>query len=158
MGTRPRHSARAASRRACPQRIDGPAADATQFDSEALWQQVHPQVGPGDRVLIVRGRSRPAARKPGHGRDWLARQIAAAGGHVDFVVAYERGAPQLSADAFGAGPPGGPRRLPLAARAAPKPSPTWSSRCRSTTGAPPAHWPPTRVLRRQPTTPALAGA
>ncbi|MBP6754280.1 MAG: uroporphyrinogen-III synthase, partial [Alicycliphilus sp.] len=29
----------------------------------------------------------------GTGRDWLAQQITAAGGRVDFVVAYTRGAP-----------------------------------------------------------------
>lgn len=78
--------------------IDGPAAHAPQFDSEALWEQVHTQVRPGDRILIVRGRSAGVHETQGSGRDWLARQIEAAGGHVDFVVAYERGAPQLSAD------------------------------------------------------------
>ena len=83
--------------------IDGPAADAAQFDSEALWQQVRGQIGPGSRVLIVRGRSATPdgahESAQGTGRDWLAQQITAAGGSVDFVVAYQRGAPQLSADA-----------------------------------------------------------
>ncbi|MFY3385266.1 uroporphyrinogen-III synthase [Paracidovorax sp. MALMAid1276] len=79
--------------------IDGPAADAAQFDSEALWQQVGTQVRPGDRVLIVRGRSDGVHDSGvGTGRDWLARQIEAAGGVVDYVVAYERGAPTFSAD------------------------------------------------------------
>ncbi len=78
--------------------IDGPAAHAPQFDSEALWEQVHAQVRPGDRILIVRGRSAGVHETQGSGRDWLARQIEAAGGHVDFVVAYERGAPQLSVE------------------------------------------------------------
>ena len=84
-----------------PRQIDGPAADAAQFDSEALWQQVQHQIVPGSRVLIVRGRS--ATHEGAHesalgtGRDWLAQQITAAGGHVDFVVAYQRGAPQFSA-------------------------------------------------------------
>lgn len=81
--------------------IDGPAADAAQFDSESLWQQVRRQIAPGDRVLIVRGRSAStgAAHEPtqGNGRDWLAQQIAAAGGAVDFVVAYERAAPHFNA-------------------------------------------------------------
>lgn len=81
-------------------RIDGPAPDAPQFDSEALWQQVAPQVRPGDRVLIVRGRSHSSGEQEhapqGQGRDWLARQIEAAGGQVDFVVSYQRGAPHLS--------------------------------------------------------------
>lgn len=81
--------------------IDGPAPDAAQFDSEALWQQVKNQIRPGDRVLIVRGHSATAedAHESAHGtgRDWLARQITAAGGHVDFVVAYQRGAPTFNA-------------------------------------------------------------
>ena len=81
--------------------IDGPAPDAAQFDSEALWQQVREQIGPGDRVLIVRGRSatpEDAHESPqGSGRDWLAQQITAAGGQVDFVVAYQRGAPRFNA-------------------------------------------------------------
>lgn len=79
------------------ERVDGPAPDAPQFDSEALWQQVHPQVQPGDRILIVRGRSAGVHENQGSGRDWLARQIEAAGAQVDFVVAYERVAPHLSA-------------------------------------------------------------
>ena len=78
------------------ERIDAPGADAAQFDSEALWQVVAPQIGPGDRVLIVRGANAPTA-EGGNGREWLARQIAAAGGAVDFVAAYERGAPCLDA-------------------------------------------------------------
>ena len=81
--------------------IDGPAADAPQFDSEALWQQVAAQIRPGDRVLIVRGRSATPQgahdSSQGNGRDWLARQIEAAGGMVEFVVAYQRGAPHFSA-------------------------------------------------------------
>ena len=80
-----------------PDRIDGPAPDAPQFDSESLWQQVAPQVQPGDRVLIVRGRSGGVHdNAQGTGREWLARQIAAAGGQVEFVVVYERRAPTLS--------------------------------------------------------------
>ena len=79
------------------QHIDAPAADAAQFDSEALWQVVAPQIGPGDRVLIVRGGTTPGA-EGGSGREWLAQQITAAGGAVDFVAAYERGAPQFDAD------------------------------------------------------------
>ena len=81
-----------------PDCIDGPAPDAPQFDSEALWQQVAAQVQPGDRVLIVRGRSGGVPESAqGSGRDWLARQIEAAGGTVEFVVAYQRGAPRFSA-------------------------------------------------------------
>ena len=77
-------------------RIDIPALDAAQFDSESLWAVVHGQIGPGDRVLIVRGTEAGAAEQ-GTGRDWLARQIQAAGGQVDFVVAYTRGAPAWDA-------------------------------------------------------------
>ncbi|WP_431152273.1 uroporphyrinogen-III synthase [Acidovorax facilis] len=80
--------------------IDGPAPDAPQFDSEALWQQVSGQIRPGDCVLIVRGRSstpKGVHESLGNGRDWLARQIEAAGGTVEFVVAYQRGAPHFSA-------------------------------------------------------------
>jgi uroporphyrinogen-III synthase len=71
--------------------IDGPAHDAPQFDSEALWKQVGGQLAPGDRVLIVRGQSGGTAEAPeGTGRDWLARQIESAGASVDFVAAYQR--------------------------------------------------------------------
>lgn len=74
-------------------RIDVPAEDAGQFDSEALWQIVRPQLGAGTRVLIVRGGDadgRPA------GRDWLALEIAAAGARHDTVVAYRRVPPDWS--------------------------------------------------------------
>lgn len=73
-------------------RIDCPAHDAVQFDSEALWAQVHDQITPGDRVLIVRG-AEADAPPHGTGRDWLAQHIQAAGGQVEFVVAYTRSAP-----------------------------------------------------------------
>lgn len=76
--------------------IDIPALNATQFDSESLWAEVHGQIGPGSRVLIVRGTEAGAAEQ-GTGRDWLAQQIQAAGGQVDFVVAYTRGAPDWNA-------------------------------------------------------------
>ncbi len=77
-------------------RIDTPCANAEQFDSETLWQVVAPQIAAGDRVLIVRGSNTPAA-EGGNGREWLAGRITAAGGAVDFVAAYERGAPRLDA-------------------------------------------------------------
>lgn len=76
-------------------RIDSPPADASQFDSEALWRVVAPQIGADDRVLIVRGASAPST-PGGNGRDWLAARIAEAGGSVDFVAAYERRAPIFS--------------------------------------------------------------
>ena len=75
--------------------IDCPAADAVQFDSESLWEQVRSQITPGDRVLIVRGGEADAPAH-GSGREWLAQQIKAAGGEVDFVVAYTRSAPQFT--------------------------------------------------------------
>ncbi|MFZ3161479.1 MAG: uroporphyrinogen-III synthase [Rhodoferax sp.] len=79
--------------------LDTPPEQAGQFDSEALWRQVHPQVQPGDRVLIVRGDSvTPDARSlvdndQGVGREWLAERLRQSGAQVDFVVAYQRGAP-----------------------------------------------------------------
>jgi len=77
-----------------PQRIDAPGPEARQFDSEALWQRVGNSVPAGARVLIVRGAD---ANGQSAGRDWLARQLAAVGAVADFVVAYERRAPQLNA-------------------------------------------------------------
>jgi len=88
--------------------VDAPPVAGGQFDSEALWQQVHQQVTPGTRVLIVRGDTSgagdPAADQPigvaastqntpGVGRDWLAQRLQQAGAAVDFVVAYQRSAP-----------------------------------------------------------------
>lgn len=85
-----------------PHMMDSPPEQAGQFDSEALWQQVHTQVKPGDRVLIVRGDSLAAdgtsvaEGDSGVGRDWLARRLTEVGAQVDFVVAYQRGAPVWS--------------------------------------------------------------
>jgi uroporphyrinogen-III synthase len=76
-----------------PERVDAPSADAAQFDSEALWQRVAPQVQAGQRVLIVRGGD---AQGRVAGRHWLAEQLQAAGVVVDQVVAYRRAAPTLS--------------------------------------------------------------
>jgi uroporphyrinogen-III synthase len=73
-------------------RIDAPAVDAAQFDSEALWARVRGQLCPGQRVLIVRGGDGDGRSV---GRDWLAAQLASAGVAVDRVVAYRRIAPQL---------------------------------------------------------------
>jgi uroporphyrinogen-III synthase len=80
------------------QQIDAPAADSSQFDSEALWAVVAECVraaqahGPA-RVLIVRGAD---AQGQMVGRDWLALQLEAAGLQVLQVVAYVRRAPVLS--------------------------------------------------------------
>lgn len=79
-------------------RIVAPPADAAQFDSEALWQLVASRVGPGARVLIVRGAdAADGGNGQGAGRDWFARQVTLAGGTVDFVVSYQRLRPQLDA-------------------------------------------------------------
>jgi len=80
--------------------MDSPAADAAQFDSEALWQRVSAQVQRGKPVLIVRGldvNTQPDAALNGTGRDWLAQQLQVAGASVQFVVAYERRAPEWTA-------------------------------------------------------------
>ena len=75
--------------------IDAPAADAGQFDSEALWQVIGQRDWQGRRVLIVRGQS---AGAPGatSGRDWIVRQWHDAGATVDFVGVYQRRAPSLN--------------------------------------------------------------
>jgi uroporphyrinogen-III synthase len=91
--------------------IDGPAPDAAQFESESLWQNVHAQIRPGDRVLIVRGASpAPAAATPstqGAGRDWLAARLREAGAEVELLAVYERQLPQWT-----------PQQLELARQAA----------------------------------------
>lgn len=82
-------------------RIDAPPADASQFDSEALWPVVAPQLRAGMRILIVRGASvaDPSVATPaqGNGREWLIRQCEQAGVAVQTVAAYERHAPDWSA-------------------------------------------------------------
>jgi uroporphyrinogen-III synthase len=74
--------------------IDAPPDDAAQFDSEALWTRVRPQVQPGARVLLVRGGDAAGAAT---GRDWLARRIEGAGGVVETLVAYRRLPPSFGA-------------------------------------------------------------
>jgi uroporphyrinogen-III synthase len=83
--------------------IDAPAANAAQFDSEALWAEVGPQVRSGFRVLVVRGAQGDSPGSlEGVGRDWFAAQVRAAGGVVEFVVAYQRRCPVLTPqDAIG---------------------------------------------------------
>ncbi len=75
--------------------IDAPPADSPQFDSEALWRQVSAQVGPGDRVLLVRGAG-PTGEAAG--RDWLADRLKQAGAKVEAVAAYVRLRPQWTAE------------------------------------------------------------
>ena len=72
------------------ERIDAPAADAEQFDSENLWRKVQGQLQPGDRLLLVSGGD---GEGRGQGRDWLLQQLQDGGVGVDTVVAYTRGAP-----------------------------------------------------------------
>jgi len=82
--------------------IDMPPADAAQLDSEALWavvshQVMSPRPGSSMSVLLVRGSDAQAPLDAaGHGRDWLAQQLTAAGAQVAFVVAYQRLAPPWS--------------------------------------------------------------
>ena len=77
-----------------PDRIDAPAADAEQFDSEALWQQVHGQLRAGDRLLLVRGADDQGRSR---GRDWLAERLAQQGVQVETVAAYARRRPAWTA-------------------------------------------------------------
>jgi uroporphyrinogen-III synthase len=65
-----------------------PAADAPQFDSEALWERLRERDWRGARVAIVRGDG---------GRDWLARTLAEHGAQMSFVQAYRRSAPAADA-------------------------------------------------------------
>ena len=80
--------------------IDAPDAQAEQFDSESLWEQVRFQVGSGFQLLVVRGGRADALSpvsppvSPGIGREWLAEQVESAGGSVGWLLAYVRGAPQ----------------------------------------------------------------
>ena len=78
-------------------RIDQPTSDAAQFDSEALWSVVRPQVVPGWRVLVVRGELDAPAdvsmNGRGAGREWLADQCRAAGAVVHMCAAYKRQTP-----------------------------------------------------------------
>ncbi len=66
-----------------------PAADASQFDSEALWQRLRQETWQRASVLIVRGDG---------GREWLADTMHSHGAEVSFVSAYRRSAPSLSGE------------------------------------------------------------
>ncbi len=85
--------------------IDAPDALAAQFDSEALWAVVQARVLSGWRVLVVRGNTGAqsadeSSAATGVGRDWFAARLSGQGAAVEFLVAYERRAPQLSANAL----------------------------------------------------------
>ena len=76
----------AALRAAGVQQIEEPAADAPQFDTEALWARLATRRWRGARVLVVRGED---------GRDWLAETLRAQGAEVNFLAAYRRVPPVL---------------------------------------------------------------
>ena len=78
--------------------IDAPPPDATQFDSESLWQVVGQRDWRGAKVLIVRGKGDASEGSAGTGRDWLTQQWRVAGSMVDVVSSYERRAPRLTAE------------------------------------------------------------
>ena len=78
----------AALRSAGVRLIEEPAADAPQFDTEALWARLAGQPWLGAQVLIVRGEG---------GRDWFADTLRAQGAAVTFVAAYRRLPPTLDA-------------------------------------------------------------
>ena len=71
-----------------PGRIVEPAADAPQFDSDALWCVLQAMPWHGKAVLIVRGDG---------GRDLLAERLRSAGARVVHLEAYRRAAPVLDA-------------------------------------------------------------
>jgi uroporphyrinogen-III synthase len=69
--------------------IAAPAADAAQFDSRALWNELREHDWRGARALIVRGEE---------GREWLADTLRSAGAGVDLLDAYRRAPPLWDAD------------------------------------------------------------
>lgn len=70
-------------------RLDAVPASAAQMDSDALWPLVAAQVGPGWRLLVVRGVSDDGAQ----GRDGLLQRVCAAGGRAESLLAYRRAPP-----------------------------------------------------------------
>lgn len=81
--------------------VDAPGPESQQFDSEALWAVVGGQIGPGYRVLIVRGTGSSRSESSlgeGQGRDWFAKQVTRVGGQVEYVVSYQRVEVRLAGD------------------------------------------------------------
>ncbi len=72
--------------------IDSPAADAPQFDSEALWDQIKCRDWQQKKAVVVRGRN-PDGQL---GRPMMATQLRAAGAEVLDVAVYERRLPLWS--------------------------------------------------------------
>lgn len=74
------------------------ATAAGLFDSQALWAQVKTQIpgngGAGASVLLVRGANDQGQYE---GNPWLAQQLQQAGVQVLSVLAYQRQAPQATA-------------------------------------------------------------
>ncbi len=68
--------------------VVAPAADAPQFDSEALWRRLRGHDWRQAPVLIVRGDG---------GREWLADTLALHGAQVELLAAYRREAPRWTA-------------------------------------------------------------
>ena len=75
--------------------IDSPPVNAQQFDTEALWQEVQHKISLDRAVLVLRGSdsSHPESADEGVGRDWLIKQLEAAGVRVDSVAVYQRQIP-----------------------------------------------------------------
>ncbi len=75
--------------------IDAPPTDATQFDTEALWQVVHTGIKTDKPVLILRGSEADQmdTSAQGVGRDWLMQQLAQAGVAVHTLAVYVRACP-----------------------------------------------------------------
>lgn len=77
------------------QAIDAPDDSAAQYDTEALWQVVGPHLKQDQPVLILRGSEaeHSDASSEGVGRDWLMRQLQAAGVQVHARAVYQRQCP-----------------------------------------------------------------
>ena len=75
--------------------IDAPPMQAAQFDTEALWRVVKDKLLPDRAVLLLRGSDsdKPDSADEGVGRDWLIKQLEAAGIKVDSLAVYQRHLP-----------------------------------------------------------------
>jgi uroporphyrinogen-III synthase len=73
--------------------IDQPAAQASQLDSEALWDVVASQAVKDMNMLFVRGADESGATV---GRDWLALELEKAQVKVSAIAAYQRTPTQLT--------------------------------------------------------------